>query len=286
MNKHDNNEELNQKYAHLYEAGDTAESSTRRLIEIIRVLRQECPWDREQTHESLKSCLIEEAYEVCDAVDQKDEKHLAEELGDVLLQVVFHAELMEETGSYVYKDIANGVSDKMVRRHPHIFSRENAKSVDKALEKWENVKRRERGSATLSDSMRDIPKSLPALTKSYKIQSKAKSVGFDWDDIKDALSKVTEEKSELETALNEGSKSEIEMELGDLLFSVVNVARFLDIDPEQALNRTSHKFVDRFSYIEREATQRKLNLDNMSLDEMDALWDEAKHFYKNQSPKK
>ncbi len=277
---------LDPKYSYLYVAGDTAESATKRLINIIEVLRRECPWDREQTHDSLKVCLIEESYEVCDAIDKKDDDLLEEELGDVLLQIVFHAQIGEENGKFLFKDIANGVSEKMVRRHPHIFSDESAKSVDKALERWENVKRHEKGDITTSRSMKDIPKALPALTKSYKVQSKAANVGFDWDDVKYALEKVAEEKKELEAAMEDDSKSDMALELGDLLFSVVNVARFLDIDPEEALNRTSQKFIDRFSYIEESATQRKLNLEEMSLEDMDALWNEAKNIGGIKAPHK
>lgn len=277
---------LNPKYAHLYQPGDTDEAATKRLIEIVQVLRSDdgCPWDKEQTHESLKVCLIEEAYEVCDAIDKKNIELLEEELGDVLLQVVFHSDIEKENCNFMFKDVANGVCEKMVRRHPHIFLNENAKSVDKALEKWENVKRRERGSITLSDTMGSIPKALPALTKSYKVQAKAAEVGFDWDDVKEAFDKVSEEKSELIRAMRDGSKTDMENELGDLLFSVVNIARFLDINPEEALNRSSQKFIDRFSYIENSATQRKLNLVDMSLEEMDALWEEAKLLDKTKAP--
>ena len=281
-----NIENLKPEYAHLYEEGSTDEEALRRLMEIIKVLRGKdgCPWDREQTHESLKVCMIEEAYEVCDAIDKENPDFIKDELGDVLLQVVFHSDIEREYDNFSFKDVANAVSEKMVRRHPHIFWGENAKSVDKALERWENVKRRERDDMTLSDIMSDIPKALPALTKSYKVQVKAAEVGFDWDDVDEAFKKVSEEKSELIHAMKDGSKTDMEDELGDLLFSVVNIARFLDINPENALNGTSQKFIDRFSYIEKTATQRKLNLVDMSLEAMDALWEEAKRLDNSKAP--
>ena len=281
-----NKEDLDPQYSHLYEDGQTDETAIRRLIDIIKILRSAdgCLWDQEQTHESLKVCMIEEAYEVCDAIDKEDLDSLKDELGDVLLQVVFHSDIEQDYGNFSFKDVANKVSEKMVRRHPHVFFDESAKSVDKALEKWENVKRREREGMTLSDIMNAIPKALPALTKSYKVQAKAADVGFDWDNVDDAFKKVSEETSELTRAMIDGSKIDMEEELGDLLFSVVNIARFLDINPEEALNRTSQKFIDRFSHIEKTATQRKLNLVDMSLEEMDALWDEAKRLDKTKAP--
>lgn len=249
-----------------------------RLREILLYLMSEdgCPWDRAQTHESLKKCLIEEAYEVTDAIDRKDMPHLEEELGDVLLQVVFHSNLGEKSNNFDFISITNHVCEKMLRRHPHVFSDSKAESVDKAVEKWENVKRKEKDRPSHTHSMRGIPKELPALIKSHKIQEKAAHVGFDWDDPMDALRKVEEELEEVREHYPNGDRVRLKEEIGDLLFAVVNVARFMEIDPEEALHFTSKKFVDRFEFIEETATSWGNRLEDMSLQEMDKLWEQAK----------
>lgn len=254
-----------------------------RLIEILRYLRSEdgCPWDKVQTHESLKKCLIEESYEVIDAIDKKNPDMMEEELGDLMLQGVFHGLLGEESGNYDLTSILNRVSNKMIFRHPHVFLRKNpenqAETLDKALVKWENMKDQEKGHRSQTQAMLDIPKELPALMKSYKIQKKARDVGFDWDDVSEAFKKVREETGELEEAYVSEDSAHIKEELGDLLFSVVNVARFLGVDPEEALNFTSNKFVRRFSYIEKMAEKNNMKLTDMTLGEMDRLWEEAKN---------
>ncbi|GHU49108.1 nucleoside triphosphate pyrophosphohydrolase [Clostridia bacterium] len=277
---------MNEEFKELYKAGETAGAAVERLAAILKLLRGEngCPWDRVQTHESIKQCMIEEAYEALDAIERGDMDNLEEELGDLLLQVVFHGGIGSENDNFDLNTIANRVSDKMIRRHPHIFSKESAKTIDKVIEKWENVKRQEKGEASHSEILSEIPKALPALTRSYKIQAKAAEAGFDWDDVSGAFAKLDEERGELIEAYNDGVEDRLREELGDLLFSVVNVARFLGIDPEEALNGTSRKFIKRFHYIETTAREDGKKLEEMSLDEMDELWERAKadesSFYK------
>lgn len=267
-----------EKYAKYYEEGKSTEEAIKRLADIIALLRSEegCPWDKAQTHASIRSCLLEEAYEVADAIDKEDFDNLEEELGDVLLQVIFHANLGVEEQKFDLRSIANRESDKMIRRHPHVFLNKNSESIDKALEKWENVKRKERGTATHTDSMMNVPSALPALIRSYKIQKKAAEVGFDWDDVSEAFSKVKEETYELLEIYQGNDETSIMEEVGDLLFAVVNVARFLGVNPEEALNFTSSKFIDRFGFIEKTAKLQGKRLEDMSLEEMDKLWEQAK----------
>ena len=269
---------MEDKYTKFYEEGNTAEEAVRRLIDIIELLRSEegCPWDKAQTHKSIRSCLLEEAYETADAIDKEDMDNLEEELGDVLLQVVFHASLGSQEKRFDMRSIANRECEKMLRRHPHVFLNKNTESIDKALEKWENVKRKERETATHTDSLRNVPNALPALTRSYKIQKKAAEVGFDWDDVSDAFSKVKEETNELLEIYQGNDQTRIMEEVGDLLFAVVNVARFLGVNPEEALNFTSSKFIDRFAYIEDSARHQGKRLEDMNLEEMDKLWEQAK----------
>ncbi len=276
----DSNSRIAEEYLGLAKTGDTEEAALRRLMDIIKILRKECPWDRVQSHESLRPCLLEEAYETAEAIDNADMPNLREELGDVLLQVVFHASLAEEEGSFLLKDVINEECEKMIRRHPHVFLKETAKSVDKALEKWENVKRKERGDGSCRSRLECVPKALPALLRSYKIQAKAAEVGFDWDDVEPAFRKIEEETQELLRAYETESKERISDELGDLLFSVVNVARFLDVNPEQALEATSARFVRRFGFIEESAAAMGKKPEDMTLAEMDELWNEAKRLNK------
>jgi tetrapyrrole methylase family protein/MazG family protein len=274
---------MREKYAKYYEEGKTAEEAVKRLADIIALLRSEegCPWDKEQTHKSIRSCLIEEAYEAADAIDCEDFDHMEDELGDVLLQVIFHANLGNEAGIFDLCSIANRECEKMIRRHPHVFLNKNSESIDKVLEKWENVKRKERETSTHTDSMLNVPKALPALIRSYKIQKKAAEVGFDWDDVSEAFSKVKEETSELLEIYQGNDKTSIMEEVGDLLFAVVNVARFLGVNPEEALNFTSSKFIDRFGFIEETAKLQGKRLEAMSLEEMDKLWEQAKEKNRN-----
>ena len=249
------------------------------LLDIMDKLRGEdgCPWDKEQTHTSLKKYLIEESYEVIEAIDNKDVDMLIEELGDVLLQVVFHSQIGKEDGFFEIKDVIQSICDKMINRHPHVFSDLEINNSNEVLENWDKIKSMEQGNKTYTDSIRHIAKTLPALMRADKVQKKAAKVGFDWDNIEDAMKKITEEYKEIEDVYKSKNKVKILEEIGDLLFSVVNVARFLDIDPENALNYSIDKFINRFQYIEDEAISMGRNLDNMSLEEMDELWKEAKN---------
>ena len=248
------------------------------LLDIIETLRNPggCPWDREQTHESLKSALLEECYEVIDAIENEDEDALIEELGDVLLQVVFHASIGKEDGYFDIMDVIGGISNKMINRHPHVFGNEEANTSEQVLVNWDEIKKEEKGIKTLTEEMQNIAKSLPATTRAYKVQKKAKKVGFDWDDVNCAMDKVKEELNEIKEVYNCEDKSIIEGEVGDLLFACINVARFLEVDGELALDKTIKKFIKRFSYIENEAIKNNQNLKDMTLEEMDKLWEEAK----------
>ena len=248
------------------------------LLDIIETLRNPggCPWDREQTHESLKSALLEECYEVIDAIENEDEDALIEELGDVLLQVVFHASIGKEDGYFDIMDVIGGISNKMINRHPHVFGSEEANTSEQVLVNWDEIKKEEKGIKTLTEEMQNIAKSLPATTRAYKVQKKAKKVGFDWDDVNCAMDKVKEELNEIKEVYNCEDKSIIEGEVGDLLFACINVARFLEVDGELALDKTIKKFINRFSYIENEAIKNNKNLKDMTLEEMDKLWEEAK----------
>lgn len=248
------------------------------LLDIIETLRNPggCPWDREQTHESLKSALLEECYEVIDAIENEDEDALIEELGDVLLQVVFHSSIGKEDGYFDIMDVIGGISNKMINRHPHVFGNEEANTSEQVLVNWDEIKKEEKGIKTLTEEMQNIAKSLPATTRAYKVQKKAKKVGFDWDDVNCAMDKVKEELNEIKEVYNCEDKSIIEGEVGDLLFACINVARFLEVDGELALDKTIKKFINRFSYIENEAIKNNKNLKDMTLEEMDKLWEEAK----------
>ncbi len=266
----------------IFKAAAASGEAFERLTEIIRYLRSEdgCPWDKVQTHESLKKCLIEETYEVIDAINKKDADLMEEELGDLLLQGVFHGLIGEDDKEYNLTSILNRVSEKMIFRHPHVFLREKpeneAKTLDSALDKWENMKRLEKKNKSQTQSMMDIPLELPALMRSNKIQKKAADVGFDWDEVGAAFDKVYEEIDEVREAVKTEDKSHIKEEVGDLLFSVVNVSRFLGIDPEEALNFTSDKFIRRFKFVEDRARDCGRLITDMSLEEMDVLWEEAK----------
>ena len=248
------------------------------LLDIIETLRNPggCPWDREQTHESLKSALLEECYEVIDAIENEDEDALIEELGDVLLQVVFHASIGKEDGYFDIMDVIGGISNKMINRHPHVFGNEEANTSEQVLVNWDEIKKEEKGIKTLTEEMQNIAKSLPATTRAYKVQKKAKKVGFDWNDVNYAMDKVKEELNEIKEVYNCEDKSIIEGEGGDLLFACINVARFLEVDGELALDKTIKKFIKRFSYIENEAIKNNKNLKDMTLEEMYKLWEEAK----------
>jgi len=245
------------------------------LVKIMEILRspEGCPWDREQTHESLKQNLIEETYEVLEAIEMKDYDKIIEELGDVLLQIVFHSQIGKEHGEFDIRDVTTGICRKMIDRHPHIFGDITVKDAEQVLENWEAIKKKEKRHTSHTQVLRDIPAILPSLMRAYKVQKKAALVGFDWDSIEDVVKKVEEELCELKDAYKEGKQEKINEELGDLLFSVVNLARFLKVEPELSLKATTEKFIARFEYIEKMAPRP---LEEMTLEEMDKLWNDAK----------
>ena len=245
---------------------------------IITILRSPggCPWDIEQTHESIRRNLLEEAYEVCEAIDQQDPEHLREELGDLLMQIIFHSRIEEENGVFNLDDVADSACKKLIFRHPHVFGDINVSGSDEVIKNWDELKRREKSQVTVTKTMTDVAESLPALWRAEKIQKKAKKVGFDWPDVGGAMSKLNEELEELAQAQAEGDRAHIEEELGDLLFAAVNVARFYDIDPETALHKSSDKFIGRFDYVETEAKKDGRELKDISLEEMDALYNAGK----------
>ena len=248
------------------------------LTELMESLRGEkgCPWDREQTRESLRPYLIEETYEVLDAIEKDDIKLIVEELGDLLLQVVFHSQIAKEDGEFDINEVITNIVNKLILRHPHVFSDVKATSESGALKSWEESKRKNKGIDTYTQMLVDIPEILPALMRAYKVQQKAALAGFDWDNVEDAFSKVYEEAEEVKEVYKTGEKAIIEGEIGDLLFSVVNISRFLKVQPELALRTTTEKFIKRFRYIEETALHSGKELDKMSLQEMDKLWNEAK----------
>lgn len=253
------------------------------LLNIMEKLRSPdgCPWDREQDHKSLKRYLIEEAYEVLEAIDAEDPDMLCEELGDLLLQVVFHAQIAKENGQFSMDDVIHGVSNKMVNRHRHVFGDKEAETADDVIRLWEEIKKEEKGQKTQTKVLKDIPGNLPALMRSYKVQEKAAQVGFDWDKPEEAFKKLEEEVAELKKACESGDQAEIEEEMGDLLFAAVNVARFYKVQPELALTATINKFIKRFEYVETESAKQGKKLEDMTLEEMDALWDDCKRKERN-----
>ena len=248
------------------------------LLEIMRCLRAPggCPWDAEQTHESIRKNLIEETYEVVEAIDKKDSGMLLEELGDLLMQVVFHTQIEEEKGYFNFDDVADGVCKKLIERHPHVFGEVEVSGVDDVLDNWDAIKRRKKGQKKGSEPMLSVPRELPALMRAAKIQQKASAVGFDWPDVSGAYNKITEETQELRKAVESGVKEDISDELGDLLFSVVNVSRFLKCDAEEALTTASDKFINRFIRVEQLAKENGVDMEKASLEELDRLWDIVK----------
>ena len=246
------------------------------LEKLIAVLRAPggCPWDAEQTHESIKRNMLEEAYEVVEAIDEGSASHLCEELGDVLTQVVFHSGIEEDAGNFNLDDVADMVCRKLILRHPHVFSDVTVTGSDDVLKNWDDIKRVEKGQKTVTDSMEAVAKSLPSLWRAEKIQNKAAKVGFDWPEVWGAMDKLAEELTEVSDAVS--AESRVEEELGDLLFSAVNVARFMGVDPENALSKACDKFTARFAYIESEAAKQGKLLSEMTLEEMDTLYEESK----------
>ena len=248
------------------------------LISIVTVLRAPdgCPWDREQTHTSIKKNFIEETYEVIEAINKDNPEMLKEELGDVLLQVALHCEMEREKGNFDFDDVANDIVQKLVIRHPHVFGDVKAGNEKEALQSWDNAKLKSKGMKKQSESMLTVPRELPALMRAQKIQHKAAKAGFDWDDVNGAVEKLYEEINELKMAMSRGSQPEIEDEFGDVLFSCVNISRFLEIDSEEALTSATDKFLNRYLEVERLAEERGIDMKNSSIEELDILWDEAK----------
>lgn len=250
------------------------------LLEIMTFLRSEqgCPWDREQTHQSLRENMIEEAYETVDAIDSGSPERLCDELGDVLMQVVFHAQMASEQNRFNFSDVVAAICRKLITRHTHLFGSDQASTAEAVIDNWEKNKKREKGHKNQTQVLQDVPKTLPALQRSYKIQQKAAHVGFDWSDVSGPKQKILEELKEIEAAIQQTDKrpnDSLESEVGDLLFSVVNYARHLRIQPELALNRSTEKFISRFAAMEK-MTSAKGGLENMTLDQMDALWNAVK----------
>jgi len=245
------------------------------LCRIVKLLRSPdgCPWDRKQTHESIRQHVIEEAYEVVDAIDNDDVDNLVEELGDLLFQVVFHAELGSEEGYFNFSHVVTNVCKKMYSRHPHVFGNVKADNADEALESWEASKQKEKNLMSYTDNLKNVPKALSPLSRSYKIQKRAAEVGFDWPDKDGALLKIKEELFEIMEECGKSDISKMEEEFGDLLFALVNLSRFMKINPDVALNRTINKFISRFEYIE---THSDKDMKQMTLEEMDELWEESK----------
>ncbi len=252
------------------------------LVDIVEILRspEGCPWDREQDHKSIRRDFLEETYEVIEAINKDDRDGLLEELGDVLLQVVFHTQIEREKGSFELSDVADGICKKMIERHPHVFGNVNAETSEQVLENWDVIKKQTKKQKSQTDSMLSIPREFPALMRADKVQKKAAKVGFDWDSVDGAFEKVSEELQELKEAVLMGAQDNVLEELGDLLFSVVNVSRFIKVDSEEALTGATDKFIDRFSKVEEMAKEQGLDMKETSLEELDKLWDKAKQVSK------
>ncbi len=252
--------------------------TTEDLLFIMKALRSEqgCPWDREQTHRSIRTSLIEETYEAVEAIDNEDDGALCEELGDVLLQVVFHAEMAAEDDRFCYDDVVDGICKKLIVRHPHVFGDVKAEDASAVLKTWDAVKRQTKGNAAQSTLLRNLPRSLPALMRAAKVQDRAARVGFDWPTVDGALAALASETEELKDAIDKGNQAHIEEEFGDLLFSAVNVSRFLKTDAELSLAAATDKFIRRFTRVESLAAERGIDMQAASLEELDALWDIAK----------
>jgi len=252
------------------------ESEFEKLVGIMTALRGEkgCPWDREQTRESLKPFLVEETYEVLEAIDEENPEKIREELGDLLFQIIFHCQLAKERREFDVNDVVRKISEKMIRRHPHVFGGATYETSEEVLKQWEERKKEEGKSK--ESILEGIPRELPSLLKAHRIQARASRVGFDWKQVEDVVEKLDEELKEFRDALEKKDQQEIEDELGDVFFVLVNISRFVGVNPEDALRKTISKFISRFRYIEMKAAELGKTLSGMSLEEMDALWNEAK----------
>lgn len=252
-----------------------AEKATARLLEVMDTLRRECPWDREQTFDTLRNNTIEETYELADAITDKNMDGIKEELGDLLLHVAFYSKLGDEVGAFDYTDVANGVCDKLIYRHPHVYGDIHADTPEEVKQNWEALKlrKKKRKSGTLGG----VPVSLPAMVKAYRIGEKAAATGFDWERREDVWDKVREELGEVDAELRADDKERLTDEMGDLFFALINACRLYGVDPEAALERTNKKFMRRFNYMEQRAAEQGLSLHDMKLEQMENYWQEAKH---------
>lgn len=248
----------------------------KKLIAIMEKLRSDkgCPWDKKQTRESLKPYIIEEAYELIEAIEEDDPEKIKEELGDLLFQIIFQCQLARENKEFEMSDVLEKIVKKMVIRHPHVFGDTKCKTPEEVVEQWEALKKQE---GKLRNSVLEgVPKSMPSLLRAYRLQKRAAKVGFDWEKVEDVLKKVDEEINELKNAIKSGKRQEIEDELGDIIFMLVNLSRFIGVNPEDAHRKTISKFIHRFRYIEMKAAEQRRKISDMTLLEMDKLWDEAK----------
>lgn len=255
---------------------NTEKDWVQEIVDIMAKLRAPdgCPWDQKQDHKTLKPYLIEESCEVLDAIDEEDMEHLKEELGDVLMNLVFHAQLASERGDFTFQDVARTISEKMVNRHPHVFDKTCELTAEEVEAQWQKIKAAEKSER--ESILEGIPRSLPSVARSQKLQKRAAKVGFDWPDSTGVIEKVKEEFHELEEALESGKQIDIEEEFGDLMFSMVNLARHLDLNADHALNQSNNKFINRFMQLEQICKSRGLIIDDMSLEELDEVWDEVK----------
>ena len=253
------------------------------LVQIVRILREPggCPWDMEQTHQSIRKNFLEETYEVIEAIDTNNKELMQEELGDVLLQVLMHSDMARTEGWFTIDDVANDICAKLIVRHPHVFGDVTVNSTGDVLKNWDDIKRQTKKQRTQSEAMAAIPSVYPALMKAQKVQEKAKKAGFDWDNADGAFLKISEETAELKEALAKGEKSAVQDELGDLLFSVVNVARFCGCEAETSLDMATKKFMERFTITEALAKEKGIDMKSASIETLDELWEEAKKIKNN-----
>lgn len=251
-----------------------------RLLDVLDTLREKCPWDRKQTFESLRPNTIEETFELCDALMKNDKENICKELGDVLLHVCFYAKIASETQDFDMADVCDRLTDKLIFRHPHVYGNVHADTAGEVTQNWEQIKLKEAGGN--KTVLAGVPEALPSLIKAYRIQDKARNVGFDWEQKEDVWDKVNEELSELRAELNVGDKERSTNEFGDFLFSVINAGRLYHINPDNALERTNRKFIRRFNYVEQQALAQGKQLKDMTLGEMDSLWNEAKQMESGQ----
>jgi len=251
---------------------DEAINEFKRLLEIMLRLRKECPWDRAQTNETLRTMTIEEVYELSEAILENDDKKIKEELGDIMLHLMFYSIIADEKDSFDITEVLKVLNENLIRRHPHIFSDVIVNNANEVKQNWEKIKLAEGKKSVLEG----VPPHLPSMVKAYRLQEKAKGVGFDWENINQVYDKLSEEISELHHAINSANQQNIEEELGDVFFALINYSRFLNINPDDALEKANKKFIYRFKYIEQKANDNGSKINNLSLEEMDKLWNEAK----------